>query len=92
MWKEVDRKVISLETKIEILDRLRKGDRVVDIAESHSMNEATIRTIRTNENTIKKSAAAGNTTSATSYTRKKSQLYSNSKIMHFLQAFRFTRF
>ena len=26
MKKEVKRKVISLETKIEILDRLRKGD------------------------------------------------------------------
>ena len=28
MSKEVKRKVISLETKIEILDRSRKGDRV----------------------------------------------------------------
>lgn len=34
MKKEVKRKVISLETKIEILDRLRKGDRVVDVAKS----------------------------------------------------------
>lgn len=50
MSKEVKRKVISLETKIEILDRLRKGDRVVDVAKSYNMNEATIRTIRTNEN------------------------------------------
>ena len=48
MSKEVKRKVISLETKIEILDRLRKGDRAVDIAKSYSMNEATIRSIRTN--------------------------------------------
>lgn len=71
MRKEVKRKVISLETKIEILDRLRKGDRVVDVAKSYSMNKATIRTIRTNENTIRKSVAAGNTTSmgTTSYTR-----------------------
>ncbi|UYV74851.1 hypothetical protein LAZ67_12001314 [Cordylochernes scorpioides] len=71
MKKEVKRKVISLETKIEILDRLRKGDRVVDVAKSYSMNEATIRTIRTNENTIRKSVAAGITTSmgTTSYTR-----------------------
>ncbi|UYV68170.1 hypothetical protein LAZ67_5003239 [Cordylochernes scorpioides] len=70
-FKEVKRKVISLETKIEILDRLRMGDRVVDVAKSYSMNEATIRTIRTNENTIRKSVAAGNTTSmgTTSYTR-----------------------
>ncbi|UYV79516.1 TIGD1 [Cordylochernes scorpioides] len=49
------------ETKIEILDRLRKGDRV-DVAKSYRMNEATIRTIRTNENTNRKSVAAGNTT------------------------------
>ncbi|UYV83999.1 TIGD1 [Cordylochernes scorpioides] len=71
MKKEVKRKVISLETKIEILGRLRKGDRVVDVAKSYSMNESTIRTIRTNENTIRKSVAAGNTTSmgTTSYTR-----------------------
>ncbi|UYV72509.1 hypothetical protein LAZ67_9003463 [Cordylochernes scorpioides] len=71
MKKEVKRKVISLETKIEILDRLRKGDRVVDVAKSYSMNEATIRTIRTSENTIRKSVAAGNTTSmgTTSYSR-----------------------
>ncbi|UYV72547.1 hypothetical protein LAZ67_9003643 [Cordylochernes scorpioides] len=71
MKKEVKRKVISLETKIEILDSLRKGDRVVDVAKSYSMNEATIRTIRTNKNTIRKSVAAGNTTSmgTTSYTR-----------------------
>ena len=81
------------------------------------MNESTIRTIRTNENTIRKIVAAWNTTSmgTTSYTRniavekmekalmlwiedqtqnfieKKLQLL-NSKIMHFLQAFRFTRF
>lgn len=45
MSKEVKRKVISLETKIEILDRLRKGDRVVDVAKSYNINEATIRTI-----------------------------------------------
>ena len=48
MSEEVKRKVISLEIKIEILDRLRKGDRVVDIAKSYSMNVTTIRTIRTN--------------------------------------------
>ena len=48
MSKEIKRKVISLETKIEIFDRLRKEDKVVDIAKSYSMNEATIRTIRTN--------------------------------------------
>ncbi|UYV66490.1 hypothetical protein LAZ67_4001858 [Cordylochernes scorpioides] len=65
------KEVISLETQIEILDRLRKGDRVVDVAKSYNMNEDTIRTIRTNENTIRKNVAAGNTTNmgTTSYTR-----------------------
>ena len=60
MSKEVKRKVISLETKIKILNRLRKGDLVVDVAKSYCMNDATIRTIRTNEDTIRKSVAAGN--------------------------------
>ena len=32
MKKEVKRKIIYLETKIEILDILQKGDRVVDVA------------------------------------------------------------
>ena len=71
MSKAVKRKVMTLETKIEILDRLRKEDRVVDVAKLYIMNEATMRTIRTNENTIRENVDAGNTTSmgTTSYTR-----------------------
>ena len=90
MSKEVKRKVISLATKIEILDRLRKGDRVVDTPKSYSMNKATIRTIRTNENTIRKSVAAGNTTSMgrTSYTKNLDLHGIYLKIFNF----RFTRF
>lgn len=57
------RKVISLETKIKILDRLRNRERVTDVAKFYSMNEATIRTIRKNEDSIRKSVAAGTCTS-----------------------------
>jgi len=67
------RKIISLETKIEILDRLKNKERMVDIAKLYSMNESTIRTIKLNEGSIRKSVAAGMQTSmsTTSYVRKK---------------------
>ena len=42
------RKIISLETKIEILDLLRNKGKIVDIAKFYSMNEATIRSIKKN--------------------------------------------
>lgn len=65
------RKVISLETKIKILDRLSNGERTTEVAKSYSMNEATIRTIRKNKSSIRKSVAAGTGTSksTTSYVR-----------------------
>ena len=53
------RKIISLETKIEILDRLRNKERMADIAKSYSMNESTIRTTKLNEDSIRKSVSAG---------------------------------
>ena len=40
MSKEVKRKFISSDTQLEILDRLRKGDRAVDIAKSYSHNKS----------------------------------------------------
>ncbi|GFT89640.1 hypothetical protein NPIL_29021 [Nephila pilipes] len=61
--REIKRKVISLETKINILDRLRNKERVIDVAKIYSMNEATIRTIRKNEDSIRKSVASGLQTS-----------------------------
>ncbi|KAH1013190.1 hypothetical protein HUJ05_012212 [Dendroctonus ponderosae] len=48
-----------LETKIEIMDRLRNRARITDVARLYSMNEATIRTVRKNEDSIRKSVAAG---------------------------------
>ncbi|XP_067135124.1 tigger transposable element-derived protein 1-like [Centruroides vittatus] len=69
--QEVKTKVISLATKIKILDHLRNGERVIDVASIMLYNLATIRTIRKNENSIRKSVAAGTSTSTstTSYVR-----------------------
>lgn len=69
--KQEKRKVISLETKIKILDQLSKGERVMEVAKLYSMNEATIRTIKKNESSIRKSVASGSGTSysTTSYVR-----------------------
>ncbi|GFT02826.1 tigger transposable element-derived protein 1 [Nephila pilipes] len=68
---EIKRKVISLETKINILDRLRNKERVIDVAKIYSMNEAIIRTIRKNEDSIRRSVASGLQTSlsTTSFVR-----------------------
>lgn len=43
---QMKRKVICLETKIKILDRLRNGERATNIAQYYNMNESTIRTIK----------------------------------------------
>ena len=55
--------IIFLETKIEISDRLGNKEIIVDIATLYSMNEATIRAIKKNEDSIKKSVAARMNTS-----------------------------
>ena len=47
------------------MNRLRNKERIVDVAKFYSMNEATIRTIKKNEDTIRKSVAAGISTSMT---------------------------
>ncbi|XP_017789938.1 PREDICTED: tigger transposable element-derived protein 1-like [Habropoda laboriosa] len=60
---QMKRRVISLESKIKILGRLRNGERVTDVAKFYSMNEATIRTIRKNEDSIRRSVAAGSSAS-----------------------------
>lgn len=69
--KQKKRKVISLETKIQILDRLRKGETVTRVSNVYSIHEATIRTIRKSEDSIRKSVAAGTkaSMSTTSYVR-----------------------
>lgn len=53
------RNFISLELKIQILDRLKKGEKVTNVAKSLNLNEATIRTIKKNENKIRTAVSAG---------------------------------
>nr|XP_012147629.1 PREDICTED: tigger transposable element-derived protein 1-like [Megachile rotundata] len=58
------RKFISLEVKIQILDRLLKGEKASHIGKSLNLNEATVRTIKKNEKEIRSAVAAGSSTSA----------------------------
>ncbi|XP_017891414.1 tigger transposable element-derived protein 1-like [Ceratina calcarata] len=58
------RKFISLEVKIQILDRLLKGEKASHIGKSLNLNEATVRTIKKNEKEIRSAVAAGSLTSA----------------------------
>lgn len=55
------RKKISLEIKMLILDRLRNGEKVVALSKDLDMNEATIRTIKRNEEVIRDNAAVTST-------------------------------
>lgn len=65
------RKVLSLLDKINILDRLQKGEKVASVAKSLSLNESTVRTIQKNDKKIRTSVCAGafDTAKRTSYTR-----------------------
>ncbi|XP_033236379.1 tigger transposable element-derived protein 2-like [Drosophila pseudoobscura] len=69
--KKLKRKAISLGTKIEILDRLRNGEGSTFLGKIYGLNEATIRTIKRNENSIRQSVISGTELSAkfSSYTR-----------------------
>lgn len=58
------RHFISLEQKLQILDRLEKGEKVSYVAKTLDLNEATIRTIQKNEHKIRASIAAGCSISA----------------------------
>ncbi|XP_045447917.1 tigger transposable element-derived protein 1-like isoform X2 [Melitaea cinxia] len=58
------RHVISLEQKIKILDRLKKGEKTADVAKSLGFNEATVRTILRNEQKIRASVTSGSALSA----------------------------
>lgn len=57
--KQVKRKFISLEEKVQILDRLKTGERIVSLGLSLNLSEATIRTIKKDEHKIRKSVAEG---------------------------------
>ena len=49
------RQAISLEVKLKILDCLAKGEGSTSVGKKFDLNEATIRTIKKNENEIRKS-------------------------------------
>ena len=65
------RKAITLDTKIKMLDLLRKGEKISSVAKSYGMNESTVRTIKKNEEATRKSVMSGSQVSSnfSSYTR-----------------------
>lgn len=69
--KQTIRKAISLEVKIKILDRLAPGEGATSVGKYFNLKESTIRTIKKNEEAIRKSVIAGTNMSAhtSSYTR-----------------------
>lgn len=65
------RQAISLETKIKILDCLKRGEGPTSVGKKFCLNEATIRTIRKNEDSIRQSIISGSALSCktSSYSR-----------------------
>ncbi|XP_023315490.1 tigger transposable element-derived protein 1-like [Trichogramma pretiosum] len=55
--KKREKKVMTLAEKLKILNALKAGDKVAEIARRLSVNESTIRSIRDNEKKIRESAA-----------------------------------
>mgnify|MGYP003519813606 FL=1 len=47
--KQLKRKFISLEDKIQILNRLKSGEKISSVAKLINLNESTIRTLKKNE-------------------------------------------
>jgi hypothetical protein len=64
---QLKRKAISLEKKIQVLDRLDTGKDALAVSNFFDLNEATVRTIKKNQDRIRSSVAAG--TAAGSKTR-----------------------
>lgn len=73
------RKVIPLQTKIEILNCLHNNEKIIDVANFYSMNEAIIGTIK-NKILIRKSVAAGMFTSLTTIFHCRNVAMENMKI------------
>ena len=55
--KKRDKKVMTLESKIKVLDFLKSGERISSVAKKFVVNESTIRSIRQNEKKIRSSAS-----------------------------------
>lgn len=60
--KVFKRKIISLDTKIKILDRLKSGEGSTAVANYFNLSEATVRTIKKNEDKIRTYVLAGSST------------------------------
>lgn len=69
--KKRKRHTLSLETKIKILDRIKKGDRYAAIGRDFKLGESSIRAIKKNEDQIRKSVVSGTdiTVKYSSYSR-----------------------
>lgn len=68
------RKFLSIELKIQILDRLQNQERISDIARHFNLNESTIRTIKQNEEKIRSSVASGSSVVAKVTARPRPQI------------------
>jgi CENP-B N-terminal DNA-binding domain len=53
------RKAVTLEIKIKMLDRLRKGEKLGTVAKKFKLNESTVRIIRDNEEKILSNIVVG---------------------------------
>ncbi|XP_017754456.1 PREDICTED: tigger transposable element-derived protein 1-like [Eufriesea mexicana] len=67
--KQLKRKFISLVDKIEILNRLKNGEKISSVAKSLNLNESTVRTLKKNEEKIRKTIANGCPSGAKRVTR-----------------------
>ncbi|KAK9704379.1 Tc5 transposase DNA-binding domain [Popillia japonica] len=51
--KKKTRRKLNLETKLKIIEMLEKGSKMSEVARLHNLNESTIRTMKSNTNSIK---------------------------------------
>ena len=58
------RNVLTLQKKIELLDKLARGESAASVGRFFGVNESTVRTIKKSEATIRSSVAAGTSKSA----------------------------
>jgi len=58
------RKTICIEEKLEVINRLEKGERIANICRAFGLAKSTVRTIRSNADRIKESAKSGTRASA----------------------------
>uniref|UniRef100_A0A1A9VE80 DDE-1 domain-containing protein n=1 Tax=Glossina austeni TaxID=7395 RepID=A0A1A9VE80_GLOAU len=72
--KSVKQKFITIETKIQILGRLKNQKRVADIARHFKLNESTMRTIKQNEEKIRCSVSTGSSVLAKIISRSREKI------------------